>query len=151
MHLDWGIKLSLLMYVAGAPGGRLETDGVAGTGNAFHYPLDQDRTPAASADATAYAFTGSVRFWGHFGSFVADVADPEVRPAGEDAGSDWAMSILDRETGVRTAAFRLAGAPDRTEEGRLAWDTVELTEDGAKLFGGSYKAGTRFDPVAIVL
>lgn len=143
-HLDWGIKLSLLMYVAGAPGGRLETDGVAGTGNAFHFPLDGSRPVP---DGGPYGFTGSVRFFGHYGSFVAEVADPEVL-AGE---TDWSLSILDRQSGVRTTAFRLAGAPDRSEAGTLSWQRVELTPEGAALFGGSYVAGTVFEPVTVDL
>lgn len=151
-HLDWEIKASLLMYVMGAPGGRIvQDDSVGGTGASFHFPLDPERTPEVSADSSAFAFTGSVIFIGHFGSFVGEVADIEV-VAPADGGVDWTMSIRDRESDVRTVAFRLAGAPERSADGaRLTWQQVELTEVGAKLWGGSYPEATPFEPVSIDL
>ncbi|MCP2266660.1 HtaA domain-containing protein [Promicromonospora thailandica] len=149
-HLDWEIKASLLMYVMGAPGGRIvQDDAVGGSGASFHFPLDPERTPDASAASSSFAFTGSVVFIGHFGSFVGEVADIEV-VAPADGGADWAMSIRDRESDVRTAAFRLAGAPERDGD-RLTWQHVDLTEDGAKLWGGNYPVGTRFEPITIDL
>ncbi|MFI6426414.1 HtaA domain-containing protein [Promicromonospora sp. NPDC050880] len=151
-HLDWEIKASLLMYVMGAPGGRIvQDDAVGGTGASFHFPLDRERTGEPSADASSFAFTGSVVFIGHFGSFVGEVADIEVL-APADGGPDWTMSIRDRDSDVRTVAFRLAGAPERAADGaRLTWSRVELTEDGAKLWGGNYPVGTAFEPVTIDL
>jgi hypothetical protein len=151
-HLDWEIKASLLMYVMGAPGGRIvQDDAVGGSGAAFHFPLDPERSPDPSPDAALFAFTGSVVFIGHFGSFVGEVADIEV-VAPADGGPDWTMSIRDRESEVRTVAFRLAGAPERSDDGtRLTWKQVELTDDGAKLWGGSYPTGTAFEPVTIDL
>jgi hypothetical protein len=151
-HLDWEIKASLLMYVMGAPGGRIvQDDAVGGSGAAFHFPLDLERTPDASADATRFAFTGSVVFIGHFGSFVGEVADIEVE-APADGGPDWTMSIRDRESDVRTTAFRLAGSPERSDDGaRITWKQVELTDDGGKLWGGNYPEGTPFEPVTIDL
>lgn len=151
-HLDWEIKASLLMYVMGAPGGRIvQDDAVGGTGASFHFPLDPERTPDPTGDASSFAFTGSVVFIGHFGSFVGEVADIEVT-APADGGPDWTMSIRDRDADVRTDAFRLVGSPTRSADGaRLTWDQVELTDDGAKLWGGSYPTGTAFEPVAIDL
>jgi len=151
-HLDWEIKASLLMYVMGAPGGRIvQDDAVGGSGAAFHFPLDPERTPEPTADAALFGFTGSVVFIGHFGSFVGEVADIEVT-APADGGPDWTMSIRDRDADVRTDAFRLVGSPARSADGaRLTWKRVELTDDGAKLWGGSYPAGTTFEPVAIDL
>ena len=151
-HLDWEIKASLLMYVMGAPGGRIvQDDAVGGSGASFHFPLDPGRSPDPSPDADLFAFTGSVVFIGHFGSFVGEVADIEVT-APADGGSDWTMSIRDRDADVRTDAFRLAGAPERSDDGtRLTWQQVELTDDGAKLWGGSYPVATPFEPVTIDL
>jgi Htaa len=151
-HLDWEIKASLLMYVMGAPGGRIvQDDAVGGTGASFHFPLDPERSPDPTADATLFAFTGSVIFIGHFGSFVGEVADIEVT-APADGGPDRTMSIRDREADVRTVAFRLAGAPELSDDGaRLTWKQVELTDDGAKLWGGSYPTGTPFEPLTIDL
>jgi hypothetical protein len=151
-HLDWEIKASLLMYVMGAPGGRIvQDDAVGGSGAAFHFPLDPGRSPDPSPDAGLFAFTGSVVFIGHFGSFVGEVADVEVT-APADGGPDWTMSIRDRDADVRTGAFRLVGAPERSDDGaRLTWQQVELTDDGAKLWGGSYPTGTPFEPLTIDL
>ncbi|WP_125776508.1 HtaA domain-containing protein [Antribacter gilvus] len=145
-HLDWAVKASLIMYVAGAPGGRLAVEGVGGSGADFYFPLDTERVPAPTADDTWFAFTGIVRFIGHFGSYVGQIAQAEV----DQRGDDWELSIVDEGAEERTAAFRLAGAPVR-EGTRLSWDVVELTADGAKLFGGSYPEGTRFEPLAIEL
>lgn len=163
MHLDWEIKPSLLMYVAGAPGGRLVVGPeVGGEGASFRFGLDADRSAAldgggTTPDARAFAFTGSVAFFGHFGSFVGEIGDPEVRADGgpadnpEDSG-DWTMSILDRESGVRTDAFRLVGAPEADAGGsRLTWSHVEVSAPGAELWGGNYPVGTRFAPVTIDL
>ena len=151
-HLDWEIKASLLMYVMGAPGGRIvQDDAVGGSGAAFHFPLDPERTPEPTADAALFGFTGSVVFIGHFGSFVGEVADIEV-VAPADGGPDWTMSIRDRDADVRTDAFRLVGAPIRSDDGRrLTWQQVELTDDGAKLWGGSYPPATPFEPLTIDL
>jgi hypothetical protein len=162
VHLDWGIKPSLLMYVAGAPGGRLVVGPeVGGEGASFRFGLDADRTAAlddggTTPDARAFAFTGSVAFYGHFGSFVGEIGDPEVRadggPAdGDTADGDWTMSVLDRESGVRTDAFRLAGAPEAADGRLLTWSHVEVSAAGASLWGGNYPAGTRFEPVTIDL
>lgn len=151
-HLDWEIKASLLMYVMGAPGGRIvQDDAVGGSGASFHFPLDPERSPAPSPDAALFAFTGSVVFIGHFGSFVGEIADIEVA-APADGGHDWTMSIRDRESDVRTVAFRLAGSPERPDDGsRLTWQQVELTDAGAKLWGGNYPKGTPFEPLTIDL
>jgi len=151
-HLDWEIKASLLMYVMGAPGGRIvQDDAVGGSGASFHFPLDPERSPDPTVDARLFAFTGSVVFIGHFGSFVGEVADIEVT-APADGGPDWTMSIRDRDADVRTDAFRLAGAPERSDDGRrLTWQQVVLTEEGAKLWGGSYPVDTAFEPVTIDL
>ncbi|MBE1875323.1 HtaA domain-containing protein [Myceligenerans pegani] len=156
MHLDWGIKPSLLMYVAGAPGGRLAVGPeVGGEGASFWFGLDADRSAGldgggTTPDARAFAFSGSVAFFGHFGSFVGEIGDPEVRA--DAAGDDWTMSILDRESGVRTDAFRLVGAPEVVDGGRrLTWPHVEVSATGASLWGGNYPAGTRFEPVSIDL
>ncbi|MBO0608359.1 HtaA domain-containing protein [Myceligenerans salitolerans] len=153
MHLDWGIKPSLLMYVAGAPGGRLAVDPeVGGEGASFWFRLDVERSAAlpgggTTPDARAFAFGGSVAFFGHFGSFVGEIGDPEVRA---DEGDSWTMSVLDRESGVRTDAFRLVGEPEGADGGRLLrWTQVEVSEAGAGLWGGNYPAGTRFEPVTI--
>lgn len=166
MHLDWGIKPSLLMYVAGAPGGRLVVDpAVGGEGASFRFGLDEARSAAlngggTTTDARAFAFTGSVAFFGHFGSFVGEIADPEVYATadeagvttGDAAGGDWTMSILDRESGVRTEAFRLVGPPEPTDDGRrLTWPRVEVSTAGANLWGGNYPAGTPFEPIVIDL
>lgn len=158
MHLDWGIKPSLLMYVAGAPGGRLAVDpAVGGEGASFRFGLDAERSAGlpgggTTADARAFAFGGSVAFFGHFGSFVGEVGDPEVRATGDAPGTDWTMSILDRESGTRTDAFRLVGAPEVGGDGlRLTWAQVEVSDAGAHLWGGNYPAGTRFEPVTIAL
>lgn len=151
-HLEWEIKASLLVYVMGAPGGRIvQDDAVGGSGASFHFPLDPERTPDPAADTGPFGFTGSVVFIGHFGSFVGEVADIEVT-APADGGPDRTMSIRDRDADVRTDAFRLIGSPERSDDGaRLTWQQVELTDDGAKLWGGSYPAGTRFEPLTIDL
>ncbi|GAB3175786.1 hypothetical protein GCM10027059_49710 [Myceligenerans halotolerans] len=158
MHLDWEIKPSLLMYVAGAPGGRLVVDPeVGGEGASFWFGLDAERSAGldgggTTADARAFAFRGSVAFFGHFGSFVGEIGDPEVRADGDGDGDDWTMSVLDRESGVRTGAFRLVGAPEVADDGRrLTWPRVEVSAAGASLWGGNYPAGTRFEPVTVDL
>ncbi|GAA1868763.1 HtaA domain-containing protein [Myceligenerans crystallogenes] len=150
MHLNWGIKPSLLMYVAGAPGGRLAVaPEVGGDGAEFRFPGDAGRSAGlegggTTPDADAFAFGGSVAFFGHFGTFVGEVGDPEVRRAGDD----WVMSVLERDSGVRTDAFRLVGQPE-DKDGALHWAQVEVSHAGAVLWGGNYPAGTAFEPISV--
>lgn len=145
MHLNWGIKPSLLMYVAGAPGGRLVVaPEVGGEGAEFRFPGNPERTEALDG----YAFGGSVAFFGHFGSFVGEIGDPEVRRVADDDA--WVLSVLDKESGVRTDAFRLIGDPE-ADGGALRWSRVEVSEAGAGLWGGNYPAGTAFEPLTVEL
>ena len=152
-HLDWEIKASLLMYVMGAPGGRIvQDDAVGGSGASFHFPLDPGRSPDPTADAGLFAFTGSVVFIGHFGSFVGEVADIEVA-APADGGPDWAMSIRDRDADVRTDAFRLVGAPRAVRRRHTAHLAAGSADRGGREALGRQlpPATTPFEPLTIDL
>jgi len=139
----WGIKESLLSYVAGASGGRVDLDGVENADGAFSFPLATvDGTPGEGSGVARA--TGSVCLFGHFGMAIQEIHDPWVEWDGDRA----VMSI--------------AQAP-ASEQRMLAWDLrpmvfrggeyraglVRLTSAGSALFGQQYPQATEFDPLIV--
>lgn len=140
-YLEWSIKLSLLMYVTSAPGGRLEADGVTSERGLFRFPLTSVDEPD-----TAMTFGGSVGFYAHHGSFITTLNELVLAREGEE----WVISYRSPEAEEPVAAWRANGA-DAPLDGILSLGPIVLTEAGASAFGGYYGPGELFDPARIVL
>lgn len=141
--LDWGVKVSLLLYVLRAPGGALEVEGLEHHGSIFRFPLDS----TAEISTTRFPFGGAVRFYGHSGAYMLEIGQIAVCRR-DDA---WRLAFSDSQQDLRIAAFDLLGEPRREDDASLAWDAVRLTKAGAALFGGAYGPGTLFDPLSITV
>jgi hypothetical protein len=131
-----------------APGGRLLSSEATWEDDAFHFPLRRGEEPEEPGEeAATFDFDGAVRFHGHFGMLVAELAD--LRVARGDDG--WKLSFADGED--RVDGFVLDGEPVRSGNSprTLSWDAVRLTEAGSEIFGGHYPPGTLFDPLTISL
>lgn len=135
MHLEWSIKLSLLLYVTSSPGGAVRADGVTSEKGQFRFPL------VSSAEGE-YVTTGSVALFAHYGMPITVL---EALRAYRSADGSWLLSFS--PGGQAADAFAL-GAP-REEGGDIVFDQVTLTPAGAELFGGSYAVGEAFDPIRI--
>ncbi|QAY59531.1 hypothetical protein ET475_05720 [Microbacterium protaetiae] len=137
-YLEWSIKLSLLMYASTAPGGSIRAEGVTSVDGQFRFPL------APSLGGTdEYASTGSVTLFAHYGMPLTTFSSLRVHRSADEG---WLLSNSPTE-GNPVDAFRL-GAPSGTGAA-LVFDDVTLTETGAEMFAGYYKAGEIFDPIDI--
>jgi len=139
-YLEWSIKLSLLMYVTSAPGGRLETDGVTSDRGRFRFPLLGDAGP----DDSAWEFGGSVRLFGHYGSFITELSGLRLEQQGAEA------TLSFRPSGAEAAipAFRATAAAGTAE--RREYAPVVLRAEGVAAFGDHYRADELFDPMSVV-
>lgn len=139
----WGIKGSLLSYVAGASGGRVELDGVEQVDEVFSFPLASvDGVPGEGAGVAKA--TGSVRLFGHFGMAIQELHDPWVEWDGDRA----VMSIAAEPGGERRiVAWDLSPLVHRDGEYRAG--LVRLTAAGSSLFGQQYPQATEFDPLIV--
>lgn len=138
-HLEWSIKLSLLMYTVNSPGGALRTDGVTSDRGRFRFPIDPDHS-----GPDEYAFTGSVALFAHYGMPITTLTALRVH---RDANGEWMLEVTPEASAID--AFRL-GMPT-TEPGALVFTDVRLTAAGAEMFSGSYQAGEMFDPIRVQL
>lgn len=149
--LAWGVKQSLVSYVTSAPGGKLlTTRDVTWEDGAFRFPLKGPGPGSAEDGGESYDFDGVIRFHGHFGLLVAELAELRIA-RGEDG---WILSFADGEED-RVEAFTLDGEPERSEDDggaeRLSWPRVSLTAAGSEIFGDHYPPGTRFDSLSVML
>ncbi|GAA5033790.1 HtaA domain-containing protein [Microbacterium fluvii] len=138
-HLEWSVKLSLLMYVTSAPGGRLEVDGVTSERGTFRFPLEE-----VGADGSL-RFGGSVAFFAHHGAFITTLSHLQLTPG----ALGWAVSYTPPGADGPIVAWR-TGAPAPEAAGVTELPVVALTEGGAAAFGGYYAAGEAFDPMRVV-
>lgn len=132
-HLEWSVKLSLLLYVTSAPGGRLETEGVTSSAGLFQFPLE-------SVGDQGYSFGGTVAFYAHHGSFITALSDLRLQ-RGDDG---WTLATTPPGASEAVIAWTLREGDDG------AFEDVTLTAAGAELFGGYYAAGDVFDPLRVV-
>lgn len=127
--LTWGIKSSLLSYVRGMPDGRVElSDGAEETASGFAFPGDRTR------------FRGAVTLTGHNGMMRVRIGDPAL----VQRDGRWTLEIADPDDPTARLVFAVLGEFD----GSVGRD-VSLTDDGADLFFGPYRAGTPLDDIAV--
>lgn len=142
--LVWGVRASFVRYVLAQPDGRCDTHGVTVLdGEEFIFPSAE---PADAADAAdVLHFTGTVSFAAHGGALRLVVADPSLeRLPGSDDGRQWGLMIADAD-GTGRACLAVLGGDDTAPSGR----ELRLTEEGAGLFGGYYRAGDALDPLVV--
>lgn len=149
--VDWGVRRTYREYVTGsvARGGWKLTGGAEDGGALFRFTdgtgtYDVDRGTLDARFSGAVAFTGKdldltlskvrVRVAKGKGTLAADVN-----------GTDMARKSVSLIT-FRTGNFK-------PEDGLavVAEAPAELTGDGAKAFGGMYRAGTDMDPVSLAV
>ncbi|MBU7599351.1 HtaA domain-containing protein [Streptomyces sp. P38-E01] len=139
--LDWGVRRTFREYVGGPIAeGRWKLSGGARDGGAlYRFPGEKGRFDAEKGELSA-DFGGSVRFTGKDLDLTLEKLSASVK---EDKGTL-------RSDGTAIATFE---APLKPKKGLLLVEEAdtELTEDGAKLFGSLYKAGTEMDPLTLAV
>ncbi|MCX4968975.1 HtaA domain-containing protein [Streptomyces sp. NBC_00654] len=150
--VDWGVRRTFREYVTGAIGQGKWTlaDGAQDGGALFRFPQGKGTYDAKKQSLDA-AFTGSVRFTGaHDLDLTFAGVAVEVASGKGTLSADVTSGGSTRE-GVPLITFT---AKDFAPEDGLAVLTespATLTADGAKAFGGMYKAGTAMDPVSLAV
>lgn len=138
MHLEWSIKLSLLLYVTSSPGGAVRVDGVTSEKGQFRFPLD-----SSASTADEYVTTGTVSLFAHYGMPITSL---ESLRAYRSADGSW---LLATSPGGGPAVDAFALSAPREEGDDVVFDSVTLTPAGVELFGGSYAVGEAFDPIIV--
>ncbi|WP_306313269.1 HtaA domain-containing protein [Streptomyces hydrogenans] len=149
--VDWGVRRTFREYVTGAiaQGKWTLADGAQDGGALFRFPSGTGRYDPAAGTLDA-AFAGSVRFTGsHLDLTLARVTVTVTGGTGTLAADVTSAGKTERAVPLVTfAAGRLApvnGLAAVTEA------PAELTEGGARAFGGMYRAGTAMDPVSLAV
>lgn len=149
--VDWGVRRTFREYVTGAIAqGKWTLAGGAQDGGAlFRFP-DGKGTYDAGKQTLDAAFAGSVRFTGaHLDLTLSGVTATVT-------GGKGTLSADVTSAGTTTKAVPLVTftARDFAPKDGLAAVTeaaATLTEGGAKVFGGMYRAGTAMDPVSLAV
>jgi len=139
-HLEWSIKLSLLLYVTSAPGGGIRAEGITSENGCFFFPLSEGGVGDGS-----YAFDGSIALFAHHGAPITTFASLRLR---REASGSWVLE-MSPDDGPAVPAFSLGAA--REVEHELEFTDVTLTQIGSEMFGGYYVPGEKFDPIRVLL
>lgn len=145
LALEWGIKQSLVRYIAGmADGAIVASEPASVVEGGFRFLA---ATPPQASGTLRFA--GSVTLTGHGGMLRLVVAEPWLVPAGKPNDA-WSLTIADQyEPGARIAFATI----DRLDLGEAAPSAhgTRLTADGADLFfSGPYTEGTELDDPRIL-
>ncbi|MEZ0163655.1 HtaA domain-containing protein [Kineococcus sp. LSe6-4] len=140
--LVWALKRSFTDYVESMDDGVVEVAGGATRlpDGSFHFP------PLPSPDPAVLRFGGTVTCSGHQGMLVVRWADPEVLDHG---GRRWLTVADEDEPGGRRTFLDLGGGT--TDGATVRHPRPVLTALGAEVFFDTYRPGTVFDPVLLVL
>lgn len=145
LALEWGIKLSLVHYIAGMTDGAIfVSEPATAVEGGFRFPTAEP----PQADGTL-RFAGSVTLTGHGGMLRLVIAEPWLIPAAKPNDA-WSLTIADQyEPGARIA-FATINRLDLGEAQASAHGT-RLTADGADLFfSGPYTEGTELEDPRIL-
>jgi hypothetical protein len=110
----------------------------------FHFPLDI--APAAGdREAATLRFGGQVRFLAHGGLLRVDLVDPWLT-----VGAECTLSV-EAAPGRRLPVVVVNLPPPRQDALISMWLNAEtrLHPDAVELFGGSYDADARFEPLTV--
>lgn len=137
-ELTWPIRRSVLDYIASVRGRALLTGGAGVRMNeGITFPV---RSATRAGDTVRVSCGGSVRFVAHGGLLDVKIADPHV----EISGDTGAVTV---EVGGGRQPLAVCGFAGAGPSGD-AWLAAEvrLTEPGAAMFGGVYRADDLLDP-----
>lgn len=147
LALEWGVKQSLVRYVAEMRDGSIVvTEPATAVDAGYRFPVAAPAREAQQQTEGTLRFTGSVTLTAHGGMLRLVFAEPWLVPATEPNGS-WALTIADpHEPGARIAFATIDSlAHDGTAHG------TRLTAEGADLFfAGPYTEGTELDDPRIL-
>jgi hypothetical protein len=150
--LRWGIKRSFIEYVQRMPDGR----GWVGDGalpiapNDIFFQFDAPNSADSAESAAVLAFTGDVRFTGHYGMLFVRVARPRLHVSGNTA----VMTIEDSQGGEQSSRVPLVTAElelIETRDGTEIWGgaNVHLSDTAVELFNEVYAAGEPFETFVV--
>jgi hypothetical protein len=152
LGLVWGVKSSLLSYLAALP----DTEVQLGPGSGrlldgrFYFSLDPSSTVGDTGEP--HRFRGAVRFRAHAGMLDVTICDPRFEASGNGT---WVMSIETWQEGqwcrVPFMDCRLSDTDQR--DGRVITLRVatSLTDAARSLFDDTYAAGEPFDDAELRL
>lgn len=159
--VDWGVRRTFREYVTGsiAKGEWKLSAGAQDGGALFRFPQGEgtydEKKQTLDAD-----FAGAVRFTGEHG---LDLALSEVGVEVKD-GKGTLSADVDRKGGMggksgkdvtlkQAPLITFAAEELKPEDGLVSLNEVpsKLTADGAKAFGGMYKAGSEMDPLSLAV
>lgn len=155
--VDWGVRRTFREYVTGslAKGEWKLSAGAQDGGALFRFPRGEgtydEKKRTLDAD-----FAGTVRFTGAHG---LDLALSKVAVEVEDGRGTLFADVDskgDKGVALKKApliTFAVASGQLKPEDGLVSLTEVpsKLTADGAKAFGGMYKAGSGMDPLSLAV
>ncbi|MFG2191317.1 HtaA domain-containing protein [Streptomyces sp. NPDC048639] len=150
--VDWGVRRTWREYVTGsvAQGAWKVSDGARDGGALFRFPAGHGSYDRKKATLDA-RFAGRIRFTGRHGlDLTLSAVQVKVRGREGALRADVRTPRL-RERNVPLAEF--AVDPLRPEDGLITVSEApaKLTAEGARVFGGVYRAGTAMDPVSLAV
>jgi len=156
--VDWGVRRTFREYVTGsiAKGEWKMSAGAQDGGALFRFPQGEGTYDKKKQTLDA-DFAGAVRFTGEHG---LDLALSKVAVEVKDgkgtlfANVDSKASKGDKGVTLKRASLVTFAAKElKPEDGLVSLAEVpsKLTADGAKAFGGMYKAGSAMDPLSLAV
>ncbi|WP_033325582.1 HtaA domain-containing protein [Streptomyces yerevanensis] len=150
--VDWGVRRTFREYVTGnIAKGEWELSGGAQDGGALYRFPEGSGTYDEKKQTLDASFTGAVHFTGEHG---LDLRLSAVKAAVADGKGTLYADVTGPEPEEKKVPLVTFEAKDFKPEDGLAALTeapAKLTAEGAKAFGGMYKAGTAMDPVSLAV
>ncbi|MFE6227700.1 HtaA domain-containing protein [Streptomyces sp. NPDC057854] len=149
--VDWGVRRTFREYVTGTVArGKWTLSGGAQDGGAlFRFPSGTGAYDPRTGTLDA-AFTGSVRFTGsHLDLTLAGVTVKVAGGTGTLVADVTSAGRTERDVPLVTFAAR--GLVPENGLAAVTEAPAVLTEQGARAFGGMYRAGTAMDPVSLAV
>ncbi|GGV36329.1 hypothetical protein GCM10010182_70560 [Actinomadura cremea] len=152
LGLVWGVKSSLLSYLAALPDTEVQLEPGSGRllDGRFYFSLDRSSTNGGTGGP--HRFRGAVRFRAHAGMLDVTICDPRFEASGHGT---WAMSIETWQEGrwVRIPFMdcRLSDADRRGGRVVALRFATSLTDAARSLFDDTYAAGEPFDDAELRL
>ncbi|QEU94749.1 Htaa domain protein [Streptomyces kanamyceticus] len=157
--VDWGVRRTFREYVTGsiAKGEWKLSAGAQDGGALFRFPKGAG-TYDEKKGTLAADFAGTVRFTGEHG---LDLALSKVAVEVEDGKGTLSADVQSKGSDGKDVSLKKAplvtfaaeGLDLKPKDGLVSLTEVpsKLTADGAKAFGGMYKAGSAMDPLSLAV